>query len=108
MQSDEFREIMRKAKLKSTRWAVLIFFEEYEERFPWLPDYRDIMEGTGISSTSHMNSCLEPMREAGLIGGKILETGHTAPRTLHLTDLGREVLAYFHAAISEEIDNGEE
>ena len=96
MNRDEYAAIVEKAKLdKSRRWAILDYLHDYSHDFPWLPDTREMVEDLGISSSSVVNYNLDPMLEAGLLACLVLPSGRAAPRTIHLTDLGREVLAQF-------------
>jgi repressor LexA len=90
----DFSDIVNRAKMNARRWEVLEFLDRYQRKNSYCPEMREIGDATGITSTSVVNYALAPMIDAGLIDGHFLESGYMAPRTLHLTDLGKELLAW--------------
>jgi len=92
----DYSAIIAKAKMNAKRWAILRYLDDYYLEYGYGPVLREIGDACGVSSTSVVNFYLEPMRGAGLLDSMTLPSGHTAPRTLHVTDLGRELLAAWY------------
>lgn len=80
---------------------LLLFISEYKDQHPYSPDHREMMLKTGISSTSVINYYLGRMEADGLVSflyktslakkyGEMRQ--YRCARTIHLTDLGRQLI----------------
>jgi len=71
---------------------VLEFVDQYCSANSFCPDLREIMIGIGVASVSVVSYFVKPLLNDGMLDCLILPSGSMAPRTLHLTDLGMEML----------------
>lgn len=72
---------------------ALRFVDRYIRREGWAPNYREIMEGTGIKSISGVAYALRELVERGLIKHKKGDA-----RAICLTDDGRAYLEHEYVA----------